>query len=79
MCTAAAPQLDSVQLAWEASADGEGSAPRPDARPSTRNQNDLGVLAPLGVFLGVFLVPGWFRTAGKVKRSLAGKAPMFTI
>jgi len=75
MCTAAAPQLDSVQLAWEASADGEGSAPRPDARPSTRNQNDLGVLAPLGVFL----VPGWFRTAGKVKRSLAGKAPMFTI
>lgn len=48
MCAAAAPQLVSVQLAWEASADGEGPAPKPDGRPSTRGQNDLGVSEPLG-------------------------------
>lgn len=46
MCTAAAPQLVSVQLTWEAPADGEGSAPEPDS--STRGQNDLGVPKPAG-------------------------------
>lgn len=48
MRSAAALQLVAVQLAWEASADGESSAPKPDARPSTRGQNDLGVPEPLG-------------------------------
>lgn len=48
MRAAAAPQLVAVQLAREASADGEGSAPKPDARPSTRGQNDLGAPEPPG-------------------------------
>lgn len=56
MCTAAAPQLVSVQLAREASADGEGSAPKPDTGPSTRGQNDLGVPEPPGYC--------WFQAGG---------------
>ncbi|XP_032047676.1 transmembrane protein 180 isoform X1 [Aythya fuligula] len=54
---AAAPHLVAVQPAREAPADGEGSAPRPDAGGSARSENDLGVP-------GALLVPGWGKTRG---------------
>lgn len=48
MRPAAALQLVTVQPAWEAAADGEGSASEPDTRPSTRGQNNLRVPEPSG-------------------------------
>ena len=64
MRTAAALQLVSVWLAREASADGEGSAPKPDARPSARGQNDLGVSEPPGCC--------WFQAGAALQAKPAG-------
>lgn len=58
VCPAAAPQLVTVQPAWEAAAGGEGSAAEPDTRPSTRGQNNLRVPEPPGCC--------WFQRAGMV-------------